>query len=290
LKVILDFVPLRVKCLGLVVFLFVLSAAAIAQEPAKPVEPKQDSKTQETKTPDSKAAPKAAYTLRVRSKPILNISLKAEKAKLSEIAADLSKRLKIPVFVGPALEQQLVSLDFTELTLEPAMLLMAPEVYIDYEIHTGDGDLPRPLGIFFYAVNQAEPPANAVVPGRSESLLFEGDTEDGIEPKTDEAKKKLEEQPLRVQFQNNILSVKAKQQPLSLVLLKIGSELGIPVDIEYDTTEVVDAEINKLSVEDAMRRISPNIRLFVRADLQRSERKALRMVLAEPGKTTKQGF
>jgi len=276
-----------VKSLALLVFLFVFTAPAFAQEPARPAEP-TDAKTQ-AKTPDAKPAPKAAYTLRVKTKPILNISLKAEKAKLAEIAADLSRRLKIPVQVGPTLDTQLVSLDFSELTLEPAMILMAPQVYIDYEVHTGDGDQPRPLGIFFYAANQSEPPPNAVVPGRSESLLFEGDTEDGVEPKTDEAKKKLEEQPLRIQFQNNILSVKAKQQPLALVLLKIGAELGIPVDIEYDTTEVVDAEINKLSVEDAMRRISPNIRLFVRADLQRSERKALRLVLAEPGKST-QGF
>ena len=288
MKVIIDFIPLRVKSLALVVFLFVFTAAAFAQETAKPAEP-TDSKIQEPKVPDAKPAPKAAYTLRVKTKPILNISLKAEKAKLTEIAADLSRRLKIPVQVGPTLDKQLVSLDFSELTLEPAMILMAPEVYIDYEVRTADGELPRPLGIFFYAANQGEPPANAVVPGRSESLLFEGDTEDGVEPKTDEAKKKIEEQPLRIQFQNNILSVKAKQQPLALVLLKIGSELGIPVDIEYDTTEVVDAEINKLSVEDAMRRISPNIRLFVRADLQRSERKALRLVLAEPGKST-QGF
>jgi hypothetical protein len=290
LNAIIDSVALRVKSLALVFFLTVFSAVAFSQEPAKPAEPKPDVKIQETKPPDSKPAPKAAYTLRVRSKPILNFSLKAEKAKLSDIAADLSRRLKIPVVVNPVLDKQLVSLDFSELTLEPAMILMAPQVYIDYEVQTGDGEPARPLGIFFYAANQAEPPANAVVPGRSESLLFEGDTEDGVEAKTDEAKKKIEEQPLRIQFQNNILSVKAKQQPLALVLLKIGSELGIPVDIEYDTTEVVDTEINKLSVEDAMRRISPNIRLFVRADLQRSERKALRLVLAEPGKSTRQGL
>jgi len=290
LNAIINSVALRVKSLALVVFLIVFSAVAFSQEPTKPAEPKPDVKIPETKTPDSKPAAKAPYTLRVRSKPILNISLKAEKAKLSDIAADLSRRLKIPVQVNPALDKQLVSLDFSELTLEPAMILMAPQVYIDYEVQTGDGEPPRPLGIFFYAANQAEPPPNAVVPGRSESLLFEGDTEDGVEPKTDDAKKKIEEQPLRIQFQNNILSVKAKQQPLALVLLKIGSELGIPVDIEYDTTEVVDAEITKLSVEDAMRRISPNIRLFVRADLQRSERKALRLVLAEPGKSTRQGF
>ena len=33
-------------------------------------------------------------------------------------------------------------------------------------------------------------------------------------------------------IENKLLSVKAKKQPLSLVLLKIGEELGIPVDIQ----------------------------------------------------------
>jgi hypothetical protein len=100
----------------------------------------------------------------------------------------------------------------------------------------------------------------------------------------------MEEQPLRVEYQNNILSVKAKKQPLVLVLLKIGEELGIPVDIQYETKDVIDTEISKLSVEDAVRKLSPNIRLFIRADLLHSERRALRLVLTDPTKTAQQGF
>jgi hypothetical protein len=41
----------------------------------------------------------------------------------------------------------------------------------------------------------------------------------------------------------------------------------------------------KLPVEDVVRQLSPHIRLFVRADLTRGEKRALRMVLAEPVKT-----
>jgi hypothetical protein len=119
-------------------------------------------------------------------------------------------------------------------------------------------------------------------------MLVEGDTEDGVEPKTEQEKKKQEEQPLRILFENNYLTVKAKHQPLSLVLLKIGDELGIPVEISYESPEIVDTVINKLPLEDAMRSLSPNIKLFVRADLQRAERRALRLVLAEPAKMTQQ--
>jgi hypothetical protein len=151
------------------------------------------------------------------------------------------------------------------------------------------GTQPRPLGIFFYPLNQS-PPANAVIPGNTQSMLVEGNTEDGVEPETDAEKKKLEEEPLRILYENYQLSVKAKHQPLPLVLLKIGDELGIPVDISYESTEIVDTVINKLPLEDAIRHLSPNIKLFVRADLQHAERRALRLVLTEPAKMTQQGF
>ena len=131
------------------------------------------------------------------------------------------------------MDKRLVSVEFSELTLEPAMQLLAPEVYIDYEIIAGVGTQPKPLGIFFFDYDQGEPPVNAVVPGSSQSLLIEGDTEEGVEPRNDEEKKKLEEEPLRIHFANNFLSVTAKRQPLTLVLLKIGDELGIQVDIKY---------------------------------------------------------
>jgi hypothetical protein len=119
---------------------------------------------------------------------------------------------------------------------------------------------------------------------------LEGDTEDGVEPQTEEQRKKLDEQPLRVHFENNSISVKAKKQPLPLILLKIGEELGIPVDIQYDTKETVDTEITKLSVEDAVRKLSPNVRLFLRADLTHAERRVLRLVLTDPTKSAQQGL
>ncbi len=278
-----------VRYLGLVAFvMLVTSLSAVSQQSAS-TEQASKQPAKEAKSPDTKAAPKPSFALTVRTTPILNLTLKAEKAQMSEVAAELSKRLKIPVFLGPSLQKELLSIEFSELMLEPALQLMAPSVYVDYEINTGSVAPPKALGIYFYDANQGEPPLTAVVPGSSQSLLIEGDTEDGVEPESDEEKKKLEEKPLRVLFQNNSLSVKAKKQPLPLVLLKIGEELGIPVDIQYQPTELIDTEISKLSVEDVVRQLSPNIRLFLRADLTRAERRALRLVLAEPAKTT-QGF
>ncbi len=269
------------KPLTLAVLLCLASVGA-AQTPA----PKQT--PPESKPAEPKPAAKRPFTLTVKTKPILNLSLKADKAKMSEVAQELSTRLKIPVFLGPQRQNELVSIAFSELTLEPALQLMSPAVYVDYEIDTGSSAPPKPLGIFFYDANQGEPPPTAVVTGSMQSMLVEGNTEDGVEPQNEEDKKKAEEEPLRVSYQDNNLTVKAKKQPLPLILMKIGEELGIPVDIQVDKFVIVDSDISKLPVEDAVRQLSPNIRLFMRADLTRAEKRALRLVLSEPLKATQQ--
>ena len=251
----------------------------------KPTHPEADAK-KESKPADAKPAAKLPFELTVKTRPILNISLKAEKAKMSEVAQELSKRLKTPIFLGPQREHELLTVEFSQLTLEPALQLLSPTVYVDYEINTGSTEQPKALGIYLFDANQGEPPLTAVVNGSTQSMLIEGNTEDGVE--TEDAEKKAEEQPLRIAFKDNLLSVKAKKQPLSLVLLKIGEQIGIPVDIQEQGTSIVDTEISKLPVEDVVRQLSPNIRLYLRADLTRAERRALRLVLAEPPKTTQQ--
>jgi hypothetical protein len=239
--------------------------------------------------PDKKPAPKPGFVWIIKTRPILNLSLKAEKASMAEVAHALSDKLKIPVFLGPERQKDKISIEFSELTLEPALQLLAPTVYVDYELDTGSPNPPKPLGIYFFDRDQGEPPASAVVSGSTQTMLIEGNTEDGVEPEGDEAKKKEEEQPLRVHYENNTLTVKAKQQPLPVILLKIGEEIGIPVDIHNQRLDPVDADISKLPVEDVMRQLSPNIKLYYRADLTRSEKRALRLVLAEPAKNAEQG-
>jgi hypothetical protein len=262
---------------------------ALSQQPQTDNKPEKKPAEKDAQTQTTKPGVKPPYTLTVKTRPILNISLKAEKANMADVAQDLSKRLKTPVFVGTERQKEPLSIEFSELTLEPALQLLAPTVYVDYEIDSSGQTPPKVLGVFLYDVNQGEPPVSAVVHGSTQSMLVEGNTEDGVEPESDEEKKKAEEKPLRVTYENYVLSVKAKQQPLPLVLLKIGEIVGIPVDIQDERLEIVNADISKLSVEDAIRQLSPHVKLFVRADLTRSERRALRLVLAEPPKPAQEG-
>jgi hypothetical protein len=274
------------RTVAILVFVLVCVTSVLAQQPAAN---EQKTPAKETAAQDQKPA-KPGFQWTIRTKPILNLSLKAEKAGMAEVAQALSQRLKIPVFLGPERQKETISIEFSELTLEPALQLMSPTVFVDYELDTGSMNPPKPLGIYFYDQNQGEPPITAVVTGANQSLLIEGNTEDGVEPQTDEEKKRVEEQPLRVRYENNGLTVKAKQQPLPVVLLKIGEELGVPVDIQNERLDPVDVDISKLSIEDAVRQLSPNIKLYYRADLTRAEKRALRIVLAEPVKTVQQGL
>ena len=247
---------------------------ALSQKPPTPT----------TDTKQAKPGAKPSFVMTVKTRPILNISLKAEKAKVSEVAQELSKRLKIPVLLGKERQNELLTVEFSELTLEPALQLLAPQVYVDYEIDTG-AIMPKPLGIYLFDANQGEPPLTAAINGNTQSMLIEGNTEDGVEPEGEEAKK---DQPLRITFANGLLTVKAKKQPLPLVLLKIGEEIGIPVEIKDESVSIVDTEISKLPVEDVVRQLSPHIRLYLRADLTRAGKRALRIVLAEQAQATQQ--
>ena len=269
------------RTLALSVFVLVCVTSLLAQQPAAR-EQKPKTPANETAAQDKKPATKPGFAWSIKTKPILNLSLKAEKASMAEVSQALSQRLKIPVFLGPERQKELISIEFSELTLEPALQLMSPTVFVDYELDTGSPNPPKPLGIYFFDQNQGEPPITAVVTGSNQSMLIEGNTEDGVEPQTDEERKRLEEKPLRVRYENQSLTVKAKQQPLPVVLLKIGEELGIPVDIQNERLDPVDVDISKLPIEDAVRQLSPNIKLYYRADLTRAEKRALRIVLAEP--------
>lgn len=232
--------------------------------------------------PAQKQAPKPDFSLRISTQDLITLSLKAEKAQLSKIAREMSKKLKIPVLLGRSAQTREVTADFKDLTLEPAMHFLAPIVYIDYEINRSPGTPPQPVGIFLYGYDDAAPPINAVVSNRAQVIMIEGNTEDGVEGS--QPAEQPEEQPLQVTYEKNALTVKAKKQALSVVLYKIALELGIPFELQTGSTEVVDVDINKMSVEDAVVRLSPQVRLYVRADLQRMERRPFRMVLVPPDK------
>lgn len=254
-----------------IVFGILAAGAVICQEPtASPrTEPAGEEKADKPQKP---------FTLSVTNDQVIGITLKAQDARLKEIAAELSKRLKIPVSVSAIMEKHLVTTNFGDLVLEPAMQMLAPQVYIDYEVDTTPGVNQRPLAIYLQGYNERPPSETAVVRGNSDVMVIEGNTED-TPPETAES-----EQELKVTYEKGELSVKAKKEPLIVVLYGIANELGIPLEVKNEVTDLVTVNITKTSVESTLQQLGPNIRLYLRADLQLQERRPLRLVLVGPEK------
>ena len=248
--------------------LFVATPGSLLARPLGQTPPPQGTAKEPVKPPVKKS-----YTLKITKEGITGVSLKADKAKMSEIAVDLSKRLGAKVMLGPAMEKEAITVEFADLTLEPAMRLLAPRVYMDYEIRAGAQ--PTILGIYLLGNNDPDPATNAVVEGSSQAMLIQGNTEDTGEPTADD--------PLQVDLDDtDHLTIKSKKQPLVAVVMTIADVLGVPAEIKYETPEIVDTEIKDVLFEDAITRLSPNIRLYVRDDLTRSRKTALRLSLVPP--------
>jgi hypothetical protein len=205
--------------------------------------------------------------------------VKAKESPLAEIAAELSRLAKVPVTLSPLMSKQKVTLDFGGLNLEATLRMLAPQGYVDY-VAGGDGDEPKPLALYLQGANEKAPSTTATVRGNSEAILIEGDTEEGTD--SEAQRKREEEDPLRITWANNQLSVRARKQPLSVVLFKIASEVGVPFEMRYESAELVDVEFQNYPLEQAFRSLSQGVRFYYRVDLQTFQVQPLRLALIPP--------
>jgi hypothetical protein len=214
-----------------------------------------------------------AYTLLVTAREgVSAVSMTAQGARLADVAADLSRRLNTRVIVGPSMANELIWVKFSESPLEPALSSLAPRVYIDYEIR--QDAQPAPMAIYLLGSFDPEPAIDAVVRGASQGFLITGNTEDTTTATPDD--------PLQVSGDRNRLTIKSKQQPLATVVAAVADVLGVPFDIKSDGAEIVDTDIRATPAEDALRLLSPSLRLYVRVDVNLFERRLLRLVIAPP--------
>ena len=285
-----DKVPLSFQCFELTLLAVVLVTATIvgsaqtAGSSSARTEAKPEEKTEVGIASNQNGKPnketKPPFTLSVTEDQIIGVTLKAQDAPVKEIAAELSKRLRIPIAVSPVIEKHRVTVNFSDLVLEPAMQQLAPQVFIDYEIDMTAGKTPRPLGIFLQGYNEPQPSDSAVVKANSDVIIIEGDTEDTGENDAKDEK----DQELKVKFEKGELSVIAKKQPLVVVLYAIANELGVPLQVTEEIVDPISVNIQKASIESALQQLSQNIRLYLRADLMTQERRPLRIVLVGPDK------
>ena len=226
--------------------------------------------------PAGRPAEKPGFTVKVaKTGQVPTVSIKAKDAKLTEVAGELSRQLEAPVKLSALMSKQTVSLDVAGLNLESAARMLAPHPLIDY---VAEGAAPpKALAVYLYAVNEAPPPLTETVKSGSESMLIEGDTEEG----TEEYERRKKADPLQVSFANNRLNIRAEKQPLAVVLARVASELGIPFEMQGEPTEMVDVTFNGYTVDQAMRALSPSVRFYYRSDLANYETYPIRLSLGE---------
>jgi len=253
--------------IAVAVFILVLGVGATSS--AQSPEQKQ--------SPAAKRALKKKHSWRITENDIMAVSLKADKARMSEVAADLSRRLRTPVILGASLKQAAISVEFADLLFEPAMALVAPRVYVDYEIRANAK--PKMLAVYLMGAEDPEPAKTETVKGASEAMMVEGNTEDEATPSS-----ASEDDPLQVDLDNNFLTIRSKKQPLIAVVITVAELLEVPAEIQYESSEIVDTVIKDTPFEDALTRLSPNVRVYVRADLTRSTKAPLRVRLVTPEK------
>lgn len=229
--------------------------------------------------PASQPAAKS-WTVQMSKNAPRTFTVKAKDAPLPEITGELSRLLKTQFTLSPLLAKQKVTLDFGGLNLEATLRMLAPQSYVDYVAGGEGADEPKPLAIYLQAYNERPPATTAAVRGSAEAILIEGDTEEGTEAEAQ--RKKAEEEPLRVSWANNQLSVRARKQPLSVVLFRIASEVGVPFELRHESNEVVDVEFQNFSLDQAMRTLSPGVRFYYRLDLQTFQVQPLRLALLPP--------
>lgn len=227
----------------------------------------------------AKGSGEKPWSVRVSKGAPHTFTVKAKEALLPEITSELSRLLKVPVTLSPLMSKQKVTLDFGGLNMEATLRMLAPQVYVDY-VAGGDGaHEPKPLAVYLQAHNERPPAPTATVRGSVEAILIEGDTEEGTEGA---AQKKEEEEPLRVSWANNLLSVRARRQPLTFVLSRIASEVGMPFEMRYESPELVDVDFQNYSPDLAFRSLSPGVRFYYRVDLQTFQVQPLRLALYSP--------
>jgi hypothetical protein len=224
--------------------------------------------------------PAKSWSVRVSKGAPYTFTVKAKESPLSEIAAELARVTKVPVTLSPVMAKQKVTLDFAGLNLEATLRMLAPQCYVDYVAGGEGGDEPKPLALYLQGVNERPPATTAAVRGASEAILIEGDTEEGTD--SEAQRKREEEDPLRVTWANNQLSVRARKQPLSVVLFKIASEVGVPFEMRFESAEMVDVEFQNYPLDQAFRSLSPGVRFYYRVDLQTFQVQPLRLALMPP--------
>jgi hypothetical protein len=256
-----------------------LPALASAQAPAKAPAP--------APLPAVKDAT-PAFTLKVTQQRVATFTSKD--AHAADVAESLTKELRIPVRMSPLVAKQRVTLKLTGVPIENLLLALAPQVYVDFEVRW---DQPQEdwVGVELTGLNEHEP--NTPVEQKA-FIVLAGNTDDEsvtaeslAKDQADADEAKLNKDPpkegpvLDVSVKDGLVSIRARKQTVTAILLDVASKAGLGFETRGDLDEtIVDLDIRSTPVEQIPAAVArPGVALLMRRNVTTGGTRAVAMLL-----------
>lgn len=202
------------------------------------------------------------------------VTLTASDEPLSAVAERLSSKLGMAIDVSPAARNFRLTTELDQQPLDLTLRELAAQAYVDGILEGGATGKTSILAIYLRSAGEAPPPTAELTKSSNETIMFFGNTED---PAVDPFAGQLE-----VTWRNDRLRVFARKQVVSVVAARIAEEIGIPLELVGDSREMVDVSVTDATVEQAMKALTPAVKLYNRKDLATFKTTPVRIVVQEP--------
>lgn len=222
--------------------------------------------------------------------PEQRVTLRAERAPLPAVAAEIGKRLRLRIRVAADLARETVTLDLRDATVEDVLARLAPQAWLDLSVRSDAPGRATPLLALLEPAPGQEPPA--AVLRRPLVLVFEGDTEDP--GATDVAASRAEQDrrrladdqgsapALHVVVLDGRVSVRARQQTLPAILHAVAERAGVVFQLDAEPGDPIDLELSEVPLEQLPASLPPGVRFFLRKDLRTGGVAVTRIDLTAP--------
>lgn len=202
------------------------------------------------------------------------VTLTASDEPLAEVAERLSAKLGKTIDVSPAARKFRVTTELDQQPLDLTLRELAAQAYVDGILEGGATGKTSILAIYLRSAGEEAPSTAELTKSTTETIMFFGNTED---PTIDPFAGQLE-----VTWRNDRLRVFARKQAVSVVAARIADAIGIPLELIGDSPEMVDVSVADATVEQAMKALTPSVKLYHRKDLATFRTTPVRIVVQAP--------
>jgi len=192
--------------------------------------------------------------------------------------------------MSPLVARQFITSKLSQVPIENLLLSLAPQVYMDYEVRWDQAQEDW-VGIELTGFNEREPRTPVE---QKDFLVLAGSTEDEsvteetiAKDQADRDEEKLRKEPakegpvLDVSVKNGLVSVRARRQMVTAILLDIASKAGLGFETRGELDQaLIDLDVRGLPVEQIPAVVArPGIALLMRRNVTTGGNRPVAMLL-----------